>query len=225
MPSLTVRNTRGSYQARLYRKKKKYGKVPKKIQKYVKQKLDSKIEDKYLGFIGGPATAGTGGVTAIMNVVPQGVAVQQRIGNRIKCKSTEIFGICGAGSTPTRLRFILVWDKTPHQNPLLLTDLLGSAGTLVYSVYKFENVPDRFIILKDVTYAMNIYGGGTDRIEPRHFHWKVNLRGRQTVFDGTSGTYLDIVEGALSLVMISDNSTAGQSPSFAFTANTIYEDA
>lgn len=148
----------------------------------------------------------TGSVTLI-NTVPQGASVNQRVGKKILLKGLQCRGdmINGSTATANDCAFMIVYDKRPTGTLPAVTDILVSANAVAFNN---DANSGRFVILKrvDQTLIGNLTAPAnyTD-LSTVSTDWWLSLKDLPTTFKAAgTGAIGDIEEGALYLV------TAGQ---------------
>lgn len=165
----------------------------------------------------------TPGVLSIklLNAVPQGTSVKERVGKKILLKSFQMRGFArnfpSAGSTNNFA--MLVYDKRPQGSLPSLGDILDSGISEIDCQMNNDNYSGRFVILKRWAFALNGNGGtgplATGVALPASVNcWLnitsttnknmddyVDLKMRPTVYkSGGGGGIGDIEEGALYLI-------------------------
>jgi hypothetical protein len=149
----------------------------------------------------------TGSVT-LLNAVPQGAGVTQRVGKKIVMKGLQCRGVAQNGPTASAndVAFCIVYDKRPNGAIPLITDIL--AGTTATSMNNDSNA-GRFSILKrwDEVMVGNVAA-------PANYtetcvvgcDWWLDLKSRPTVYKAAgTGAIGDIEEGALYLLTVGGN--------------------
>ncbi len=170
----------------------------------------------------------------LLNGLFKGTGIHNRDGNTISMLSLQMnVGIEPQATAPSQtIRYTLFYDKFPnqsapnYQNVFQTRYITGVAPGTVntsYTIYSPRNqfYKDRFIILRDSTYTLE----GTDdkEVGKDNTMRKANsdaapvirsfmpLKGLATNFDsdGDAGTIADIVQGALYLMVTSDQALSG----------------
>ena len=159
----------------------------------------------------------TTGTITLLNAVPQGVAVTQRVGKKILLKSLQYRGISINGTTATLndCAWIIVYDKRPTGALPSITDILVSVSSFSmnndnnsgrFSIVKRED----FVLLGNQTAAAN----QTD-LMARSEDGFMSLKNLETVYKAAAtGGIADIEQGALYLVTVGNN--AGTAAANAF---------
>lgn len=131
--------------------KKRSTKVSKAIVKYVNRAIDNVIEDKHIAFdLGSGAGSINNGWTEYNISNPaQGTGVSQRIGNKIRLKSIEIYGILANGASGSSvddpynsLRCIVGLYRGQTNTPL------SSAGFALNTVIRSDFQNARGLLIK-----------------------------------------------------------------------------
>lgn len=149
----------------------------------------------------------TGSVT-LLNAVPQGASVNQRVGKKIMLKSVQARGAMQNNSAAllNDVAFLIVYDKRPTGALPAVTDILVAANA---QAFNNDANAGRFSVLKRVD--TNLVGNSTaagnltdNTLRDGDFF--LDLKGRQTVFKAAgTGAIGDIEEGALYLVTVGGN--------------------
>lgn len=162
--------------------------VPRNVFKFVKREIDKAVEDKYItGDLGTMAGASFGAVSTtwqdanVSDLITQGIARTNRIGNKIRLKSFEMYGILGSGAfefltdDPYNVMRIIVglWDSqitTPMASSgMSINGYLGKAcsgNTAENLVWKFY---DKFIPLMITSTEKGAGDGYTPQIKTFHY--------------------------------------------------------
>lgn len=161
----------------------------------------------YPGAGGSTAVLDTTGSVVLLNVVPQGAGVSERVGKKIAMKSMQMRATMKANSAAvaTKVAFIIVYDKRPTGALPAVTDILVAVDP--HSMANDANV-GRFKILKRCEAVLhgneNAVGNVTDTssVDASFF---LSLRDATTVYKAAgTGAIGDIEEGALYLVTLGD---------------------
>jgi len=154
----------------------------------------------------------TTGSIALLNIVPQGTSVSQRVGKKIALKSLQCRGIMANlfSATGNDVAFLIVYDKRPTGSLPAITDILVTS-----TAASFNNDANsgRFEILKRVDDELiGNFSAGTnltaDSYKSADF-W-LDLKGRPTVYKAAgTGAIGDIEQGALYLITVGNNVVAG----------------
>lgn len=143
------------------------------------------------------------GSIVLLNTVPQGAGVSQRIGKRIALKSLQCRGNWANGTTAVLndCALLIVYDKRPTGALPAITDILVTANARSFNN---DTNSGRFMILKrtDASLLGTPSATGPDRsIKSGDFF--LNLRGLPEVFKAAgTGAIGDIEQGALYLVTV-----------------------
>lgn len=157
----------------------------------------------------------TGSIT-LLNPVPQGAAVTQRVGKKIAMKSLQCRGnfLSNAVTTIADAAILIVYDKRPTGSLPAITDILVSVTT---NSMNNDNNSGRFSILKRVDQVM--VGNSTTPAtggEAYDSDWYLPLRDREVVYKALgTGAIADIEQGALYLVTVGGNAAGTGAASFA----------
>lgn len=231
--------------ARPYRRKtgRNFGRV-RRIEKAVKR-INSKIETKFVDWTvatldaTAPSAAMTPSVstpatsnTMLINALGQGGAVQQRIGNAMRCTSVtwniHVDGTSGGTENQNLVRVMIIRVKQWNRATVLdMTRVLsiGTTGSAYYPVqglYAY-NARNDYRILYDKQFNLYSYanaGGATP--------YCANIRGTlklgfKTQYFGTTGNASDLDDNALFFCVFSD-SVAAPHPTFYGAIRLKYRD-
>jgi len=151
----------------------------------------------------------------LLNGIQTGAGFFNRVGSRIEMKNLQINGFLGPNSassstTPTNLRFLIVYDRQPTGALPVISDILqdrdqaGVATTGGLSHINLDN-RDRFSILRDVRWAMptntaGVLSGVSSGVgEPWTINLFFKLKGLGVHYRSSSNptTIADIATGAL----------------------------
>lgn len=155
----------------------------------------------------------TGSIT-LLNTVPQGAAVTQRVGKKIQLKSIQCRGkITGRSDAVVNdVAYMIVYDKRPQSSLPAITDILN---TIDPASQNNDANSGRFQIIKRVD---EVLIGGTSltgavantltEATSKNADWFCSLKGLPTVYKAVaSGAIGDIEEGALYLVTLGDQAS------------------
>ena len=152
----------------------------------------------------------TGSVT-LLNTVPQGAAVTQRVGKKIVMKGLQCRGYLQNNSTAIAndVAFLIVYDKRPTGALPTVTDILVSANA---AAMNNDANAGRFSILKRGDFVLlgntNAAANYLDTMYMSNDFW-LDLKSRPVTFKAAgTGAIGDIEEGALYLVTVG-NTAAG----------------
>jgi len=150
----------------------------------------------------------TTGTITLLNAVPQGVAVTQRVGKKILLKSLQYRGISINGTTATvnDCAWIIVYDKRPTGALPAVTDILVAATA---TAFNNDANSGRFRIIS--RWDTSLIGNNTTAANLTSSFMKscdtyIPLKGLPTVYKAAAtGAIGDIEEGALYLVTVGWN--------------------
>ncbi|AIF34794.1 putative capsid protein [Sewage-associated circular DNA molecule-3] len=162
----------------------------------------------------------TTGTVTLLNTVPQGASVNQRVGKKIMLKSLQARGLMqnGSAATANDVAFLIVYDKRPTGALPSVTDILA-----ISSAQSMNNDANsgRFVIMKRVdTYLIGNLTAATNYTEVavRDCDFFLPLKGMPTVYKAaTTGAIADIEEGALYLVTIGGTAAGTGAASLSIT--------
>jgi len=153
------------------------------------------------------------GTVTMLNVVPVGAGIQQRVGKKIMLKSIQLRGelVNKTSATTNDVAYCIVYDKKPGAAAPAITDIFNTD-----SVHSFNNTEnsDRFRILRRVD-ATLVGGDTTGRVANTILQVDeyISLKGYTTTYKSNSSTGTgavgDVSEGALWLVTLGNNVAAG----------------
>lgn len=147
----------------------------------------------------------TTGTITLINTVPQGASVNQRVGKKIVLKSLQVRGSAINNGTAIQndVAHLIVYDKRPTGSLPSITDILNTA-----TAASFNNDANsgRFVILKRVDFMLlgnpTAAGNLTDCTAVSHDFY-LDLKGLPTTFKAAgTGAIGDIEEGALYSVTV-----------------------
>lgn len=149
----------------------------------------------------------TGSVT-LLNAVPQGAAVTQRVGKKIVMKGLQCRGLMNANSAAliNDVVFLIVYDKRPTGSLPSISDILVSVSPQAmnndanggrFQILKRHDA----IILGNTTAASNLTEASALSAD-----WWLDLKQKPVVYKAAgTGAIADIEEGALYLVTVGAN--------------------
>lgn len=145
----------------------------------------------------------TGSIT-LLNQIPQGVSVNDRVGKRLCLETLQVRGSFEAGSTAifNKVALLVVYDKRPSGTLPSITDILEAANSTALNNTQNEG---RFDVLFRIDEGMV---GGATLLDTTYSvaDFEVDLQGRPTTYKALgTGAIADISEGALYLVTVGDN--------------------
>lgn len=156
----------------------------------------------------------TGSVT-LLNPVPQGAAVTQRVGKKIVMKGLQCRGVMVGDSTAllNDVAYMIVYDKRPTGALPAITDILVSVAA---SSMNNDANSGRFRILKRCdevllgnTTATGVVANALTESSAKSADWWLDLKSAPVVYKAAgTGAIADIEEGALYLVTVG-NTAAG----------------
>ena len=160
----------------------------------------------------------TTGTITLLNAVPQGVAVTQRVGKKILLKSLQYRGISINGTTATvnDCAWIIVYDKRPTGALPSITDILVSVSS--FSMNN-DNNSGRFSIIKRQDFVLlgnSVAAANQTDLMARSEDGFMSLKNLETVYKAAAtGGIADIEQGALYLITVG-NTAAGTAAANAF---------
>jgi len=162
-------------------------------------------ETGYVDLASAAYAANTTGAIVLAATIPQGAAVQERVGKKVLLKSMQVRGYVtsDAGTTATAAAWLIVYDKRPTGALPSITDILDTI-----SVNSFLNDANsgRFKVLARRTYSLTGNATGVGQQTENSFiavDEYIKLKGLQTIFKAAgTGAIGDIEEGAMYLVLI-----------------------
>jgi len=175
----------------------------------------------FVDLASGTFNCSTTGTISLVNTVPQGASVNQRIGKKIMMKSVQFRGRLQAGNTTTvaDAAALLVYDKRPQGALPAITDILVTANS---ASFNNDVNADRFRILRrwDWTVTGNDNTAGQQTAaSATSFDEFVSLKGLPQVFNAAgTGAIGDISEGALYLVTVGDLAAGTAAPKLTAAA-------
>jgi len=174
-----------------------------------------------------PVSTASGGC---LNQIPLGNSSITRIGRRVTMKAVQIRGTIEAGSSGTisRASVLLIWDRTPNQSASLppWTSILTNQYTVALTNKDYAS---RFKILRRWDYG--VVGAGTTAAATSDnsvicMDEFIPLKDKVTVWTqtDTTGLYPTMMEGALLLYTVSDDSSANTFPSAYFSTRVYFDE-
>ena len=183
-----------------------------------------KNELGYLDITGGAYAYDTTGSVTLLNAVPQGAAVTQRVGKKIIMKGLQCRGLLYNNSTASMndCATIIIYDKRPTGALPTITDILVSAAS--NSMNNDANA-GRFQIVKRMDELLlgnrSFTGAVANALvdcSAAEADWWIDLKNRPVTYKAAgTGAIGDIEEGALYLVTI--GSTAAGTAAAELGAN------
>lgn len=167
----------------------------------------------------------TGSIT-LVNTVPQGAGVSERIGKKWRLKTFEMSASCFNGSTATYndCRIALVYDKRPTGSLPAITDIYDNVNG---NSFRKEDNAGRFTIIKqwDVFLVGTSASGDKAPSYAKPFNPKVAL-GNRLVVNKSAGTGAigDIEQGALYLVTMGGSATGTAAATLNGTIRVRFQD-
>lgn len=146
----------------------------------------------------------TGSVT-LLNPVPQGAGVTQRVGKKIIMKGLQCRGNLQNGSTANSndVAFLIVYDKRPTGALPSVSDILVSAASVAMNN---DANAGRFSILKrhdDILIGNLTAAANYTEAAVKSCDWWLDLKSKPVVYKAAgTGAIGDIEEGALYLVTV-----------------------
>lgn len=191
----------------------------------LKRVLAAAKETGYLDTAAATYGLDTTGSITLLNAVPQGASVEQRVGKKIVMKGLQCRGAMNNGSTAilNDVAFLIVYDKRPTGVLPSITDILESVNP---NSMNNDNNSGRFMILKrhdDVLIGnASVTGAVANALTEatiKSADWWLDLKSKPVVYKALgTGAIADIEEGALYLVTIGGTAagTAAASATLAF---------
>lgn len=183
-----------------------------------------KAETGYLDLAGANYALDTTGSVTLLNAVPQGASVSQRVGKKIVAKSIQLRGLILANTATTYAdtSYLVVYDRRPTAALPAISDILKSASSFAFNN---DDNAGRFKILRrrDTVLSGNITTPATgNEVADVDDFVKVNL---PTVYKALgTGAIADIEEGAIYLVTIGDHVTGTTAATLATTVRFRFQD-
>lgn len=150
----------------------------------------------------------TGSIT-LLNPVPQGTAVTQRVGKKIAMKGLQCRGFMGndADAIVNDVAYLIVYDKRPTGALPAITDILVAVNS---NAMNNDNNSGRFQILKRVDEVLignqSVTGAVANALTEKaavDCDWYLDLKGKEVVYKALgTGAIADIEQGALYLVTV-----------------------
>ena len=146
----------------------------------------------------------TGSIT-LLNIVPQGASISQRVGKKIQLKSLQCRGYAYQGTTAliNDIAYMVVYDKRPCGSMPAITDILESVSPAAFNNTQNEG---RFRVLKRVDFAMTgntATAGQQTETSVVSMDFFLDLKGLPTTFKAAgTGAIADQEDGALYFVTV-----------------------
>lgn len=183
--------------------------------------LPFNAERKRVDTTGNATPDNSTGSLILLNGLQRGDDASNRIGRSVRLNTVQanLTGTINGAATTTRLRMAFVWDKYPEGVAPAYNDIYHDASTLAFRNWTQQN---RFRILKE--YKITLSGTGTDKQEFfRSIYFKMPRRYSLVKFDpSNAGNITDIQNGALFLVLFSDQAT--NTPTVTYKIRVTYLD-
>lgn len=156
------------------------------------------------------AAIGTAATFTLLNGISQGDDNNNRNGRSLKAVALQykLTALTAAGGTRTTVRHLLVWDTqangaAPAEASLFSSGITVEANALVPDP---TTVPDRYVIIADDTFCLDINGQGLEATPIRMFNFGPWGDGAHVLYSGTGATVASISKGSLYSVWVaSDN--------------------
>lgn len=162
----------------------------------------------------------TTGTVTLLNTVPQGAAVTQRVGKKIQLNSLQFRGAMqnGSAAAGNDVAFMIVYDKRPTGALPSITDVLNSVAP---TAMNNDANAGRFRILKRVDEVLigNLTAAAnyTEAAIKSCDYW-LSLKGLTTTYKAAgTGAIADIEKGALYMITVG-GTAAGTSAASLFGA-------
>lgn len=172
--------------------------------------------DANLASIAIPQPILAAGAITVLNEIAQGTDDENRIGRSTATKSVYYNFVLnfGTGAVPNCIRHMLVWDRQSNGVAPAVTAILDVNSQPVTAPLELDN-RQRFVVLADERYTLSPNG---DQI--RFCSGFRNINQKTTWADG-----VDVPStGALLLLMVSDEATVANQPTFYGTWRTRFID-
>lgn len=209
-----------SMRAQLYYKKSLAKRVA-KVEKQLKENTEMKYANTtYTGsiLVGTPANLE-------LSVVPQGVADNERVGNKIQIKSIDSRVYITSGPFTPSLKYRIIIYVCKKEAPSL-DELLQGGTTIGYRTFRNNDFVSSYRVLYDKKFVMNMepyYDSALVQFPPKtrffHIYKKVNIP--VSYIDGTLGTLGR--ENTIYMALFTDVGANG--PSYDITNRIRYVDA
>lgn len=177
-------------------------------------------ESGYVDLASASYALDTTGTITLLNTVPQGAAVTQRVGKKIQLKSLQFRGAMqnGSAAAGNDVAFMIVYDKRPTGALPSITDVLNSVAP---TAMNNDANAGRFRILKRVDEVLigNLTAAAnyTEAAIKSCDYW-LSLKGLATTYKAAgTGAIADIEEGALYMITVG-GTAAGTSAASLFGA-------
>lgn len=168
------------------------------------------VESGYLDIAAADYGLDTNGTVTLLNLVPIGTSVSQRVGKKIIMKGLQCRGHSYNQATATfsNNSIIIIYDHQPGTALPAVTDILVSATSLALNN---DNNSRRFRMLKRDDFILSGVPGTAVGVGPAKLStFYLDLKQLPVVYRSTAaGDVTDIETGALYLLTIGNNSAAG----------------
>jgi len=204
-----------------------------KASKYIMSMIN--VEHKYFDVLSAGQLPDWNGTFYNLSNITQGADVVNRDGDSVLMTRLEVRAVIYPGGTAQQnaVRFVLFRDMEqdgvdPTVAQLIEAAALGAAGAVIAPLTYFyaghgTTRKRRFEILADRTISCAIRGG-SGTVE--YFDYVHEFRGgdKHILYDATAGADASNREGMLGMIIISDNSGAGNVPNVTFYSRIIFTD-
>jgi len=185
------------------------GGLQKAARAYTQLKMSSFTPKRELGYVDTASAAefSTTGTITLLNTVPQGAGVEQRVGKKIALKGLQCRGQMTNKSTAVTndIALMIVYDKRPTGSLPHISDILEAVSA---SALNNDNNSGRFKILKRIDELLLGNGTNLTDMTAKGCDWWLDLKGLPTVYKALgTGAIADIEDGALYLVCVGDTAT------------------
>ncbi len=151
-------------------------------------------------------------VTLLVNGIAEGVARNQRIGERVSLKMLELrlnfFKDAAQPESSEQLRFLVIWDRQPNGGLATVGNIfenIGTANSVANMLSPFDiNNSKRFQILLDRTFTLN-----DGDMTGKSVHWRVPLRHKTPQYNGAGATIAQVNTGSLLMLPLGAESVVG----------------
>jgi len=165
----------------------------------------AKMDTGYIDVSPAGGALDTSGFMTLLNPVPQGAAVVQRVGKKILLKGLQIRGLLynNASAYANDVALIVVYDKRPTGSPPAITDILNSISAS--SMNKDDNA-SRFRIIRRLDGCLVGNNTTMTAASAISFDEYVDLKKAPTIYKSAgTGAVGDISEGALWLIGVGES--------------------
>ncbi len=201
------------------------------VQRIIRASHEPKNYDVY---VNGPAlSSSTAPFTFLVNDVDQGTGGTNRTGRQYVVEKIDLrilFRTDGTGLVGDSVRIIVFVDKECRGAAAGSADLLvlnGSNLVQTISNFNFDNVPTRFKILHDETYALNVGASPTTTTTVpvnRPVHIVLKPKQRVHCYNTTGGGIADIDSGSIIVFAYSATATVSHATDIDLHSRIVFRD-